>query len=110
KADRKVSLEFLNDVQFLLQSHVLQLEEASSPLRQLYFIVQVMLMDPQGAEQARMAFRATLPRLLGAFSDERILSALKYIDRLVAEDQVFEALKAIRGLYPIEDRILNPES
>lgn len=110
KADRKVSLEFLNDVQFLLQSHVLQLEDASSPLRQLYFIVQVMLMDPQGAQQARMAFRATLPRLLGAFSDERILSALKYIDRLVAEDQVFEALKAIRGLYPIEDRILNPEA
>src|SRR5690606_1917209 len=36
KADRKVSLEFLNDVQFLLQSHVLQPEEASTPLRQLY--------------------------------------------------------------------------
>ena len=108
KADRKVSLEFLNDVQFLLQSHVLQIEDASSPLRQLYFIVQIMLMDPQGAEQARTAFRATLPRLLDAFSDERILSALKYIDRLVAEDQVFEALKAIRGLYPIEDQILSP--
>jgi flagellar protein FlbT len=108
KTDRKVSLEFLNDVQFLLQSHVLQIEDASSPLRQLYFIVQIMLMDPQGAEQARTAFRATLPRLLDAFSDERILSALKYVDRLVAEDQVFEALKAIRGLYPIEDQILSP--
>lgn len=110
KADRKVSLEFLNDVQFLLQSHVLQLEEASSPLRQLYFIVQIMLMDPQGAEQARLAFRSTLPRLFDAFRDERILSALKYIDRLVAEDQIFEALKAIRGLYPIEDQILNPDA
>ena len=40
--DRKVTLEFLNDVQFLLENHVLQPEDASTPLRQLYFIVQVM--------------------------------------------------------------------
>lgn len=106
KADRKVSLEFLNDVQFLLQSHVLQAEDASTPLRQLYFIVQIMLMDPAGTDQAQTAFRTTLKRLLGAFSDERVLAGLKYVDRLVSEAQVFEALKAIRGLYPLEDEIL----
>lgn len=106
RADRKVSLEFLNDVQFLLQSHVLQAEDASTPLRQLYFIVQIMLMDPAGVEQAQIAFRTTLNRLLEAFRDEHVLSGLKYVDRLVAEGQVYEALKAIRGLYPLEDDIL----
>ncbi len=45
RTDRKVTLEFLNDVQFLLENHVLQPEDASTPLRQLYFIVQVMLMS-----------------------------------------------------------------
>ncbi|MFO7460819.1 MAG: flagellar biosynthesis repressor FlbT, partial [Desulfatiglandales bacterium] len=44
KTDRKVSLEFLNDVDFLLEAHVMQPEEAITPIRQLYFIVQVMLM------------------------------------------------------------------
>ena len=33
KVDRKVSIEFLNDVQFLLENHVLQAEQASTPLR-----------------------------------------------------------------------------
>ncbi len=53
KADRKVTLEFLNDVHFLLENHVLQAEEANTPLKQLYFILQIMLINPEGADQAR---------------------------------------------------------
>ena len=34
KVDRKTSLEFLNNVQFLLENHVLQAEDATTPLRQ----------------------------------------------------------------------------
>ena len=36
KVDRKTSIEFLNDVQFLLENHVMLPENASTPLRQLY--------------------------------------------------------------------------
>lgn len=107
RADRKVSLELLNDVQFLLENHVLQAENASTPLRQLYFIVQIMLINPDGAEDARRLFRDTLPALLDAFTDQQVLSTLKHVDQLVAEDRPYDALKAIRGLYPLEARILN---
>lgn len=106
RVDRKVSLEFLNDVQFLLEGHVLQPEQATTPLRQLYFIVQVILMNPGGAAEARSMLRKSLPLLLSSFTDEQVLSALKHIDRLVAEDHVYEALKVLRGLYPIEAKIL----
>ena len=102
RSDRKVSLEFLNDVNFLLEGHVLQPEDATTPLRQLYFIVQVILMNPDGAADARDMLRRSLPLLLSTFSDEHILSALKHIDQLVNEGHVFEALKALRGLYPRE--------
>ena len=37
----------------------------------------------------------------------RVLAELKRIDGLVASGKAFEALKAIRGLYPIEEKILN---
>ena len=84
-------------MQFLLENHVLQAEEASTPLRQLYFIVQIMLMNPEGAEQARVMFRRSLPLLLASFADEQIRAALKHIDRLVGEDHVYDALKAIRA-------------
>ena len=109
RVDRKVGLEFLNDVQFLLESHVLQPEDATTPLKQLYFIVQVILMNPEGAAAARKMLRKTLPLMLGCFSDEQMLSALKHVDQLVSEGHVFEALKALRGLYPLEARILADE-
>jgi len=102
RVDRKVTLELMNDVQFLLESHVLQPEDASTPLRQLYFIVQVMLMNPQGAVGAREMFRRSLPLLLAGFHDEQIRATLKHVDQLVSEGHVFEALKAIRSLYALE--------
>ncbi len=102
RVDRKVTVELLNDVQFLLEGHVLQAEDASTPLRQLYFILQVMLMNPQGADEAREMFRRSLPLLLAGFEDERIRAGLKQVDRMVGEDHVYEALKAIRALYPLE--------
>jgi len=110
KVDRKVSLELLNDVQFLLESHVLQPEDASTPLRQLYFMIQVMLMDPSGAVQAREMFRQSLPLLLVSFEDKEIRSTLKEVDRMVSEDRVYEALKALRGLYRLEERALAQEA
>jgi flagellar protein FlbT len=106
RVDRKVSLELLNDVQFLLQNHVLQAEDASTPLRQLYFIVQVMLMNPGGAGEALAMFRRSLPLLLASFGDEQVRSSLKDVDRLVSEGHVYEALKAIRALYAVEKNIL----
>ena len=106
RADRKVSLELMNDVQFLLENHVLQPENASTPLRQLYFIVQIMLMNPTGAEEALAMFRRSLPLLIASFSDERVKGGLKDIDRLVGEGHVYEALKAIRALYPLEEAVL----
>ena len=106
KVDRKVTLELLNDVQFLLQNHVLQIEEASTPLRQLYFILQVMLMTPSGAHEAYDMFRKSLPLMLASFENEEIRSTLKQVDRMVGEGHVYEALKAIRSLYPLEQRVL----
>jgi hypothetical protein len=53
RVDRKVTVELMNDVQFLLESHVIQAEDASTPLKQLYFILQVMLMNPPGATSRR---------------------------------------------------------
>ncbi|MDG4852921.1 MULTISPECIES: flagellar biosynthesis repressor FlbT [unclassified Mesorhizobium] len=106
RVDRKVTIELMNDVQFLLESHVIQAEQASTPLRQLYFIVQIMLINPPGASEARDMFRRSLPMLIASFENQEICSALKQIDRMVGEDHIYEALKAIRALYPLERQAL----
>lgn len=107
RVDRKVALEFLNDVTFLLENHVLQPEDATTPLRQLYFIAQMMLINPDGKEQSMTLFRKSVAMLLTCFHDDDILAELKRVDGMVASGRAFDALKAIRALYPAEDRILN---
>jgi flagellar protein FlbT len=106
RVDRKVTIELMNDVQFLLESHVIQADQASTPLRQLYFIVQIMLINPVGAAEARDMFRRSLPMLIASFDNQDICNSLKQIDRMVGEDDIYEALKAIRALYPLERKAL----
>jgi flagellar protein FlbT len=52
-------------------------------------------------------FRKSVSMLLNCFQHDEVLAELKRIDGLVASGKAFEALKAIRGLYPIEEKILN---
>ncbi|RAZ78317.1 flagellar biosynthesis repressor FlbT [Mesorhizobium atlanticum] len=109
RVDRKVTIELMNDVQFLLESHVIQADQASTPLRQLYFIVQIMLINPAGAAEAREMFRRSLPMLIASFDNQDICNSLKQIDRMVGEDEIYEALKAIRALYPLERKALEAD-
>lgn len=107
RVDRKVSLEFLNDVTFLLENHVIQPEDATTPLKQLYFIVQMMLINPEGARQTEAMFRKSIAMLQSCFTNGDLLGELKHIEELVADDRPFEALKAIRGLFATEKSIID---
>ena len=106
RVDRKVSMELLNDVMFLLEHHVLHAEQATTPLRQLYFIVQTMLIEPAKAAEARQMFEQLHGLLRTSFENVAVLAGLDRVHELVSAGKVFEALKTIRVLFPIEDEIL----
>lgn len=110
KTDRKVSLELLNDATFLLENHVLQPEETTTPLRQLYFAAQMILIEPAMQEQARNAFTRMLKGMFSTLTDATILNALKEVDELVHNGRVFEALKTIRAHYPREAELMGAEA
>ncbi|WP_279483911.1 flagellar biosynthesis repressor FlbT [Aureimonas sp. SK2] len=109
RVDRKTHLEFMNDVTFLLESHVMQAEDATTPLRQLYFIIQLMLIDPAGAAEARTMFDRTYPGLLAAFTSAEIRSGIQDVVDLVHRERNFEGLKRLRSLLPMEEVVLAGE-
>jgi len=106
RVDRKVSLEFLNDVTFLLESHVMQPEMTTTPLRQLYFIIQNMWIDPRSAAVSRELFDRTFPLLIATFETRAVLDGLRDVAALVAEDKIYDALRSLRPLFAVEDDIL----
>jgi flagellar protein FlbT len=105
-ADRKVTIELLNDVTFLLEHHVMTAEETTTPLRQLYFAVQTMIMDPSEHNPARAMCGSMLRDLLGSFSNQDIRAGLIKVSGFIAKDRNFEALREIRALLPIELKVL----
>jgi flagellar protein FlbT len=106
KVDRKVSIEFLNDVSFLLEHHVLHPEDTKTPLRQLYFIVQTVLIDPANGVDARAMFYNSLASLLLSFENGPIRQGLAEVRDLFDRGRAFDALKLLRSLFAIEDQIL----
>jgi flagellar biosynthesis repressor protein FlbT len=107
RVDRKASIELLNDATFLLEAHVMHVDEVTTPLRQLYFIVQIMLINPADTPAATQMFADALATNRGCFSQGDIEMGLTHVERLVLENRKFEALKTIRALLPLEAEALS---
>ena len=105
-ADRKVNIELLNDAVFLLDTHVLQVQDANTPLRQLYFVIQTVLMDPQSLDNLRAMISSMMVRSLATFSDPRVFPILLDVENILGKERYFDALKMLRSLFAIEDEII----
>ncbi|WP_373504172.1 flagellar biosynthesis repressor FlbT [Aestuariivirga sp.] len=102
RVDRRTSLEFLNDVTFLLENHVMQAEHASTPVRQLYFVAQSMLMDPGNASLTVELYKHLSHRIHQAIGCQSIKSQLDVADKQVLEGRYFDALKNLRSCFLLE--------
>lgn len=102
RVDRRTSLEFLNDVSFLLENHVMQAEDANTPVRQLYFVVQTMLMDPANAGMTAELYKHLTHRVRESMQNEEVHGFLDAADLKILDGRFFEALKLIGSAFAIE--------
>lgn len=107
RVDRKVSIELLNDAAFLLEAHVMGVDAAVTPLRQLYFVVQMMLINPNDTVAAEILFKTNLAAMLNVYTEKTIIEGLLKTGKLVAGCRYFDALKLLRGLFAQDDAILS---
>lgn len=110
RVDRKVTLELLNDATFLLENHVMQVEDTTTPLRQLYFAAQAMLMDPQNAKASRMLFDAMARDILMALASPSLRAGVEEVCALMSAERPFQALKALRALFDEESQLMAREA
>ena len=109
RVDRRTSLEFLNDVTFLLENHVMQAEEAVTPERQLYFVVQSMIMDPGNAGMTAELYKHMSFRTRQDAGDEYVKKNIDLADRKVSEGRYFDALKLLRCCFGTrQDAVRSP--
>ena len=108
RVDRKATLELMNDATFLLETHVMQAKDATTPLRQIYFVVQVMLMDPASAKATAQLAASLIEKALAAFDHPQIRQGLQTVSDLIGRARYFEAMKSLRPLYALEQAEMFP--
>ena len=106
RADRRVTLELLNDVVFLLENHVMQAAEATTPLRQIYFVTQVILMEGRATEDTRKLASEFVEKALSTVQNQDLIEGLGRVRSLFERERYFEVLKSLRLMYPLEAREL----
>ena len=108
RVDRKVTLELLNDMTFLLGHHVIQADQATTPLRQIYFVIQTIMMDSRADAGVTILARRLIADAIASFEHVEILSTLKHVDELVSRGNTLEAMKLLRQQFDREHGIIFP--
>ena len=106
RVDRKVTLELINDVAFLLEGQVMQVADATTPLRQLYFVIQLMLMAPNDIDEAKSVYRIQRNALVAVSENADVLRGLEALEELVEARRYYDALRKLRSLFEIEKLIM----
>ncbi len=106
EASHKMSFNILNNATFLLESHIIQAEQANTPFRQLYFIIQTMLIQPDNKESILNIFHDHCDELKKHLENDELINGLERIVGQMNRDRAFEALKSVRNLFEVEAMVL----
>ncbi|MEM9331254.1 MAG: flagellar biosynthesis repressor FlbT [Pseudomonadota bacterium] len=102
KVDRKVSIELLNKSKFLLDNHMLKAEDANSPLKQLYFSIQIMLVNATDPDEAKLLYGDLLRGLLEHNTNPQVHKLIQQVDYLINQGKEFNALQLLRSNFENE--------
>lgn len=98
RVNRKVCIELLNDVTFLLEHHIIQPEEAVTPIQQLYIAIQTILMAPAEREKSLLISLDLLKSIQLLSGDNFVISSMKEVQIYLEMNKPLEALKSLRSL------------
>ncbi len=105
--EQKTSVKLLNDASFLLEAYVMQPEETTTPLRQLYFYIQTALIDPKAELDSLERALLMLASIRQVVRNTEILNGLEDVEMKVKKKRYFDALRTLKKLFDDEKAILS---
>ena len=106
RVDRKVSIELLNKPKFLLTHHIMPIADVDSPLKQLYFVIQLMIIETVPRHDAKKMFKEAIRLILQDNDLPYINHLVKNVLDCVNRDREYHALKMLRDAIRQQDQPL----
>ncbi|WP_029008752.1 flagellar biosynthesis repressor FlbT [Azospirillum halopraeferens] len=104
--NRRYTLTVSNFAQIIRGSDILQEEDARTPVRRAYFLIQSMLLDPRFASTGMGLVTDTMAGLYTAFLRPDIRDGIARSMGHVGERDYYKALVALRPVMEYEDTLL----
>ncbi len=108
--DRKGEIVLQNKASILREKDILQPDEAQTPLKRVYFPIQMMYLESSSGEAHMDAyyddFSARMAEFMDVVSNADVLAACVGISRDVLAGQYYKALMACRKLFAFEQERL----
>lgn len=109
--DRKGEIVLQNKASILREKDILQPQDASTPLKRVYFPIQMMYLDSaSGGDNVDVYYDSFAERMadfMGVVSNPDVLAACVAISRDVLGGQYYRALMTCRRLFEYEQELLN---
>ena len=105
--DRRARLNILTpDSNVLRLRDALHPDEANTPVRRVLYIVQLALAGEADVSEAKRQIATGIEQLGFVFNDPESRSRLSRAAEDVALERFYPALRALRGLLPLEEKLM----
>lgn len=105
--DRRSSLVVQNNAAILRERDIMQMEDANTPARRIYFPVMMMYLDDENHDQYYNEFVLRMSEFMGVIQDPNALATCVHISKEVMAEQYYKALVACRQLFEFEEERLS---
>ena len=101
--DRRASLILQNKASVLREKDIMQVEDANTPARRIYFPVMMMYLDEAGAQRYHDEFANRLTEFMGVIQNPPVLVDCLNTSKHVMAKEYYKALMLARKLIEYED-------
>ena len=105
--DKRTSLIIQNKACVLREKDIMQVEDANTPARRIYFPIMMMYLDAETADTYYSQFALRMTEFMQAISDRRALAVCVDISKDVMNGSYYKALVQCRTLFEFEQERLN---
>ena len=105
--DKRTSLVIQNKACVLREKDIMQIEDADTPARRIYFPIMMMYLDADMADTYYSQFALRMTEFMQAISDRKALALCVEISKDVMNGQYYKALVQCRTLFDFEQERLN---
>ena len=104
--DRRTSLVLQNKAAILRERDIIQANEVNTPVRRIYFPIQMMYLDEADRDKYYDEFRARMDEFMDAMSRPEIISLCININKDIANNNFYGALKTCQSMFELETELL----